>query len=622
MVSRLTPRAISGGVFACFWLLAASDSASAQSIWQEYRSGTPATLQLGPRPVDTATTFNNNRAATRYADPAGNNSEVITIWDLNAAGVPAAPIAFFGGGTMKTGNRTSLGSNLWLDYQPSDRIEMNNIRSVSIGSGNSGMNPGFGDDETYIEVVKVGAATPTMFPQLVISPTAGSWPGTRAGLANDVALTRDGAWAVINSNNWIHVVEIAGGTVPTDYDFNIGSFDYSGTDPVGSIRPCTPNHAVDSVAVSNDRAVVTTARMNTSIGGYTTWVYILDLSVAPPVIVLEHELLPTFAIGDGDFPHDVVITVDGLGIAEMAIVTTTHTVAAFNLATNSFMNEFPDVNDRRSYQKQVDSVEANQKGAVVISDHYDPSTGLTQWRVDVYGVSMVSGLVPSASYKTLLSNQGETHAHDLAIHLEYDKAIVRTSFENIIIPSVSNPPVFATSIVSPNSSDAYAYEGFRGLTGQDVFSSDSVMIAPPVNGTLMAATLGGWQDASSIWHGRVDVIDLALLSPTVTQVSIDSSGGPTFPGCVPLDLAVSHDHTEVVVRSADPFPDTAPALGADLVRISLASPAITFSYGGQGFVMGLDSIATQASGDVNTSKRVQSISHDPITNIGYVHIAH
>ncbi|MDP1795386.1 MAG: hypothetical protein Q8K63_14705, partial [Acidimicrobiales bacterium] len=493
-----------------------------------------------------------------------------------------------------------------------------------------------GDDETYIEVIDLNG-TPSVpplmpAPQIVITsnsnPNAPDWFATRAGDANDVAITRDGAWTVVNSNNWIHVIDATTGLVAKE--FNIGDVDYSVTDPAsGWNRPCTPNHAVDSVAVSNDRAVVTTARFNTTLNSYTTWVYIVHLTAQPkPLIVLQHEILPSGWVpfgDDVDWPHDVAITYDYQGVGQLAIVTTTHTVAAYDIESNVFRNLSFEKDDRRAYQKQVDSVEVTEKVAVVISDNYKVP-GTPFWRVKVFSLSLSGGLQlpPMADYVPANPGTVESHAHDLAIDKDFDKAIVRTSADNVIVLSMLNPPLNPLLLPSPNSSDAYAYEGFYSLSSLDVFSSDSVVISPPLNGMLMAATIGGrWNTLSSRYHGAVDLIDLAAPSPTLA-VQVDIAPDPASPdGCVPLDLAVSHDHTEVVIRSVDPGNSSSPT-PADLVRVSLTnlSGVINSRFGGHGTVMGLDSLAVPASGGVNTVKRVLSIEQDPATTLGFVHVAH
>ncbi len=208
---------------------------------------------------------------------------------------------------------------------------------------------------------------------------------------------------------------------------------------------------------------------------------------------------------------------------------------------------------------------------------------------------------------------------------------MRTSFENVVVTSLIAPPLTATIIpsstpTSPIPSDAYAYEGFKSQTQKDVFSSDSVAIARPLTGGgLLAATIGGRQDTlTGLYHGYVDVIDLGATPPfLIKQTRIDSNPMAEY-GCVPLDLGVSHDQTEVVVRSADPYVDAPLAIGADLVRIHLsAATGFVAQYGGQGYCMGQDSLAIQTTGDINTTKRMMSISQDPTPSVdlGYVHIA-
>lgn len=519
------PHALSVSALALTVAVAAASVASAApQNWQEYSPGPPTP---GTYPADSATSHNNNFGAVRYANPSaapGSNAEIIEVWKLNAAGVPAGPLATIGGGTMKSGSLTNPFAPL-IGYQPSDRIEMTNTRAVSIGSGQSPLAPGSLDDETYIEITDLvpmppGSPPALLVPQWVITPTPGGYTTDHAGYANDVAITRDGAYAVVNSDNWIHVIDASTGAIAAA--FNIGGFDFSVDPEVAWVRPCTPNRAVDSV-------------------------------------------------------------------------------------------------------------EMTDKVAVVIADWRDPNTGLFWWNVDVWSVSPTTGLMNLAKYidpNFNVPGEPESHSHDLAIDKDFDKAVVRTSFDNVIVTSITSPPPTHLAVASPNSSDAYAYEGFRFSTGYDVFSSDSVVIAPDPDLTLnrvTAATIGG-HDVSGVFHGYVDIIDLSATPPVLLlQVDI-ASASPLSPGCVPLDIALAFNHTEVVIRSADPYVDPPlSTIGADVVRVSLLAPfGFNFKYGGHGTVMGLDSLAAPVSGIVSTAKRVLSISQEPGTpsGPGYLHIAH
>src|SRR5688572_2925505 len=264
------------GTFAAF--------ANAAPQWVEHTFNPGA----GEYPVDCAATPNNNRAVVRYANPMSNGT-ILTVFKLDGP-FPGTPVlANLGGGTIRSGNQTVVSAVNPRFYQPSDRVEVTNAFAVSIGSGDSGgLLP---NDETYVELLDLTSSPPSLLTQLVFSSTspAPQYDDDHAGLANDLAITRDSEWAVVNSDNWIHVIFVA--NLPatwTVYSFNIGDIDYGQSPPAPNFNnPCSPNWAVDSVAVTNERAVVTTARGSGPGGTFRTWVYIVDLAVTPPQIVLQ-----------------------------------------------------------------------------------------------------------------------------------------------------------------------------------------------------------------------------------------------------------------------------------------------------------------------------------------------
>jgi hypothetical protein len=132
----------------------------------------------------------------RYASPTATGT-VITVWDL----IPTAPalLATFGG-SMKSGNQTTVSPNNPRAYQPSDRIELTNSIGVSIGSGDSA-GGALINDETYVEFFDMAATPPAYLTQYVFTGTSQSYAYDHAGLANDLAISRDGDWAVVNSDN-------------------------------------------------------------------------------------------------------------------------------------------------------------------------------------------------------------------------------------------------------------------------------------------------------------------------------------------------------------------------------------------------------------------------------------
>ncbi len=655
-------------------LLGSAGSASAAPPqWAEFTFGSGASSSLGTYPQDCAATHNGNRAAIRYANPSSNDT-VISIFQLHAPGLPTGTLATIGGVqngvAMKSGVATDLSDPVW-GYWPSDRIELTNNIGVSIGSGLMGSSfapANAQSDETYIEVFDVGSTAPAFLIQFVLpqtAPTSQALYGVEhAGNANDVAITRDGAWAVVNSDNWIHVVNLANPKGPNGLTgFNIGKFAYTqGEDPVQWDWPCSPNQAVDSIALTNDRAVVTTARPRRDdgttplgqIGVPTTWVYILDFNGANgPEIVLEHDLAPptwwTVQGNDDDKPHDVAITPHTdlqLGAVPLSIVTTSHTVAAYNLNTNEYLSSEFAGEEWRQYQRQVDSVEMTGERAVVICDYEElnssapPPNLPPRWRVEVFDLSPTTGIrdaqgnVVSTEYTGPATEDGE-RTHDLAIDKDFDKALIRTSFDNIVLTSILNPPPpnQLVPLPSPSGSDAYAYKSFTP-GGYDSFSSDSVAISTDQGGVLMAATIGGARNSSGlIFNGFVDLIRLA---PTVSIMQVPIVSDLLSPmGCVPLDLSVSFNKTELVVRNSDPYflAPNGSASEVDVLIIALFDdPApvpmwqagdILAQYPGNGYQLGMDSLATPGSGFLNTNKRILSITQDPFTGppgLDYNHV--
>jgi hypothetical protein len=204
MISRLTPRAVSAGVFACFCLLAASDSAAAASQY------TPTEYSIGvPYPADVAVTYNGRRSAVRSSISNGATSTPyangITLWDLTTVTAPAAQLAAF----SASGEGTTFGLR---GYQPSDRIELTNTRGLAIGSGFSAF-AGLWQDTTYIDLFDA-SPSPAMIATFAIGPASASAPlYDAAGYANDVVITRDGAYALVNSDNFVHIVDIGNGTI-------------------------------------------------------------------------------------------------------------------------------------------------------------------------------------------------------------------------------------------------------------------------------------------------------------------------------------------------------------------------------------------------------------------------
>jgi hypothetical protein len=276
--------------------------------------------------------------------------------------------------------------------------------------------------------------------------------------------------------------------------------------------------------------------------------------------------------------------------------------------------------DWRQYQWQVDSIGADSgtysRYVVVIADSGASPTAPLQGKVQVLLASS-SGLsvLPAGTW---IAPVAGNQAHDVAFDATAFRAIVRTSFDNVVFPNIalSTTP---TVLASPSNSDAHGYKLFALQQGPNqIFSSDSAVLSPEGK----AVTIGAYQDASFLWHGAVDIIDLTLPPLTVNQVDIAPDPLDSL-GVVPVDLAIAFNHNEVAVRSAAPN-FTASPLESDLAYISLTSPfGFNMRYGGNGTCMGVDSLAVPVSGFVNTKKRVLSISQqlNVPQGLDYTHIA-
>ncbi len=596
---------------------------AAPQQWGEITQG--AGSAQGMYPQDCATSIDNRRGAVRYADPT-NNAAIVAVYDLVGtvgSGAPGGSIVTHGGAPWKSGVQMDVdGTTTGITYRPSDRIEMTNEWGVSIGSGISSL--GFNPDETYIEVFDVGSTTPTYFVQFEQNPTLTNYDTDRAGYAHDLAITRDAKWAIVNSENWIHLISLDSTTTTATQlpGINIGGL------PAG---PCNPDGAVDSVAVTNERAVVTTARLNSTFNTYTTWVYIVDLTASGgPAIVLEHEILPPSNWApeneqDDERPHDVIITPTRDGGGDFAVVTTNHATAFYRLGSATFVGSDFEGKLNRKYQSQVDSVEASGFAVVTIADLFPASSTTPIWDIRVYHLNAPIVEQPIVIFQDTDATEDGSRAHDLGIDWDFNVAVVRTSVENVIVSNlpasaVTPPPTAPVKMELASSSDAYAYEQYPFIASQRVFSSDSVMIGSEQNGSLYAVTIGARWDGSR-FISVADIIDLLATTPAVNSVDINPQNGDEERGCIPLDLAISFDQKDVVVRSTDTFDQSAPnGDGPDLAIITLASGALQ-RFGGSGTVYGVDSLAAPSLfGYVRTNRRLMSISEDPSpSGLDYTH---
>lgn len=604
MLARSFPRNGRGFVlpFAAIALAATSvASPRPQFSPQEYGLGSAY-------PVDVAVGYNGRHAGVRSAFPSSGpsapNANGVTFWDLTSATAPSGSTSNF----SLPGEPVDV-ALVGFGFQPSDCIEMTNNQAVTIGSGFSAFASG-SHDQTYIDLFTRNVTTGVWSHSAThtVGPTTTTvMPWEQAGHANDLAITRDGDFAIINDTNYIHRLEMATGTLLSiNIGYNWGPF--PGT-PGLSDNLCTPNSAVDSIALTNETAVITTSRLEPA-GVIVTWVYLVD--IANWTILLEQRIAPTTIVAEAAFrPHDVAITPD----QTLAVVVSNRMVSLFDLVNNTWLATDYSGWASREYQRQVDSVEVTNDRAVILSD--DLVAGVRRWAIDVYAIS-ATATTPLQTLQKYLDPAGQNEpnslSHDLAITRDGKRALVRTSFDNIYITDLVTPPtqLALPSLPSPNNSNAHEYLNYTFIGNYTAFSSDSVVIVDDGD-TQIAVTIGAAVPLFGTLTGYVDFIDLGAATPSVVWKAIAPTGAE---GSLPLDLEATRDRAELVVRTSNPFVDPSLSSGNDVNFFSTSAPfTLQQGYGGTGFVMGLDSLAVGTSGGGTSSarKRIVSVSESSLT---------
>lgn len=610
---------------------------------------------ISKRPLDVEVTPNGLVAVVRGHAPTENAVDGLTFVDTSNGDV-----------LMKTNCAGAAGRGGYFygpfpfDYQPSDSLRVTNSRAILVGARDTdGIG---GHDSTYIDVLEIDMSGQTPTIRCLAHHEEGLVNSNQiAGWTNDVELTPDESLAIVNSSNWIHVIDMNNGAIAQTW--NIGSAPFAGV--------CGAGDSVDSVVATNERAVVTTTRISHSTGQWNftrTWVYILDLTAAN--LPYEHELTGSLPTTDRDFwPHDVTITPNG----QYAIVTANNAVAVYDLPQRSFLarHQF-DVGSsgddrRRFFSDIVDSVEATNDWFVTLStdqDFYfppnDPPNGQCQgvpdyesntWIVDVYALPPNS--TPDMTPRRTFSLEDDPDfedvnyqafkcyptyndvpwvndkPHDLAIAEGEGMAVIRTYHFNLVITGLND--------TNPNNISLWKYLDFeKGVVNNsnaaNTFVSDSVIIPPgwvkhvPQNppgsqGVFhYALTLGAeWKNIATPpaenwrpWVARVNVIDLKANPPGVVH-TFEVKDVSAFPFIYPADLHVGPVMREFVLRNNSLPEDSGSSTGRDFVRFSLDPFGELARIGGRGRVWAVDGIEV---GRFNAT----SVGEDPSSGLGFVHV--
>lgn len=558
---------------------------------------------MSKRPRDVAITPNGARALVRATVPFSLNpsyTDGITLWDT------------------RTGNEIQI-TCTDADYRrgeitpgyASDAIAITNDIAVVIGEYKTV--PTSEALSIVIDVLRISGSSPTCLKHI-------GWGGQQspppvlppAGLASDVAITPDGAYAVVHCRNYIFVIPLGNDAADPHQMFDISPIP-SGADPLAT-EGTYPGPQSDSVAVTNTHAVVVTTRDHeTTLGVRSphTYAYVVDLTLDPPQIVLESYIGVPSSISDRH-PHDVAITPNG----NLAVVALNEGAALINLrGTPALVGTHYQQGFTRNYSllpRPVDSVEVTNTYAVMLSMEGELGAGGPEgWALHVLKLVDSNGLPLLTNLGTFKAStypgyQPPDWPHDLAIWSDgsITRAVAKTQDSDITID------VSATPTVARFVSDAAPFHPLS-----EVFVSDSVVLGVPTPTQQWAMTIGAKQNLST---SRLEMVtgraNVALPGP-FTYATV---GDPTY-DTFPSDIALGRTTWDAVIRCAAPPDEPSPAQGGrDFFRYILFPPPFTeqVRYGGQGDrILALDSMVY----GVNAAVSVSEYALQTVASPGRVH---
>ena len=405
------------------------------------------------RPVDLEVTPNGLVAVVRGNSANDDPSDQkLSLWDTHALTASQGKIIPMQPSVVGRGNVPMTSGQLPL---VSDAIAVTNDRVIAIGSDVT-------QTKTYVDILSISYAseppTATVLQTYMLGLTG---TGRTAGLAHDVAITPDGALAVVSCRNWVYVFRLSDGILTAQ--LNIGTYNTG----IGSTGFCEPGFSRNSVAVTNTRAVVTAQHWDGV--RWRTWVYLINLVPTDPpvpVITLAHDLgiHQSWTNNMETSPHDLAITPNGL----RAVVTTKYLVALFDLVTNQMLihddpnfrtepsgGAFPSGGAYKNEAHNRDwngvgpdlwhSVEVSNTRAVVISSpaYGEPWPNKDYWSLDVFDISssMLShkwDYIPPYD-STKLGWPWDDAAWDLDLSEDGQYASVKTDLHDVVLPDVNDP---------------------------------------------------------------------------------------------------------------------------------------------------------------------------------------
>lgn len=589
-------------------------------------SATPYDVDLTPNGLIAVVRGNSSATSATIG-----SDQRVSFWRTDVTSSAAAKIIPNVVNTVGRGNLTTSSGIATF----SNAIAASNERAVLIGGADTTFD--LIEDTTYVDIVSFdytqSPPTATVLSTTVLG--GGTSAGTMAGLAHDVAITPDGLLAVVSHRNWIHVFEMLTGT-------QVAAFNVGGTGSPSGAGPCSPGLSRNSLEVTNDHAVVTMSRVNTSFPTSSeTWVYVLDLSYSPPgtlpTLVLEHE--PFSAEIFERKPHDLAISPDGT----LAGISSYNTFALYDLsaATPAFVGgnfNFQRWKEALGCGAIWDSIEMSNQKAVVLSDlaQQEPSAPCEWeywWTAQVFSISSTSVFLEATfNDKDLFPTEPPEYpgneTWDVAMSDDGTLAAIKNNQSDVVLVNVHTTPSLVRLGSTANlGAPAAVWSGYPWLNKPGARANDTVAVPrgyvthalppdPPTQHrwlTFLGQRLG--QFGAPDWSNVVqyDLPKYLASTPQWQEFIHTDASNSTWT----IDLELNASQREVLVRDTAPPDEANPAAGGrDWYRYDAQTTPPTqlgITLGGKGLCVGVDNLIQRRGVAV-------SISAGSVSNSGFVHV--
>lgn len=477
---------------------------------------------------------------------------------------------------------------LTLPTGASDLVAATSTRAVLIGQNHDGPESGW---KTYIDVLDLSGTYGVTSYGMAGPQFIKSFEFIGSGGAHDVAISPDGAWAVVNSRNRIHVIDL-------DTDAPAGTIPVPAVALTVATGLSDPSFLRDSVVMTRTtggtmHAVVLTRKIVGSVDRAVAYVIALS-DAAPPMASAPLELDPSNPNVDHP-PHDIAITPDD----RLVFVTAGGAVGLIDVNAATLITDTSNqIGTLRNYNDMADSVELSATQAVVIAKTVTPTFG---WQVDVYDIAPgTNGL----THRQALTDSDGGYPHDLTLGPAGDVAAVRTMQHILVLEGLaqSGGTIALTPIPSATNPLTRFLDNNDSIVITPSWLALGLPSAPPSGGLVQFVVALASHPAGTSPAVRLDVVNLKDGTLDVDHEELIDGSHWQVPSVDPGSLALARGGRAVVIHSRAKPDDTNEAgggynesTGVDTSYLLLgAYPNLTSHYEGWGYLQaGSDSVAVE-----------------------------